>query len=608
LIQPAQGQYSVSSKLSVYSIAVATSIFVLLLRYSLTPWLGSDTPLLIVVIAPIFASLYGTRPALLATALCLLGSMYFLVEPLYSFEVYKFEDILRLVLFVLVGISISLIGGYRLKSKQALERSMQRQQIAVDAADMGLFDWDLQEDTTLWENDRVYEIFGHARADGSVNLKQFLEHYLHKDDRKDFEKTLQTSLSSGDRFNAICRITRKSDRQLRLIEFCGRFQYAADNKPTKMIGVVRDITEQKSMESEIDRTRSRLQAILDSVPAYIYQVDMNGKYEFVNQAYAELFGYGVKNLVGLHLKDVFEAKYAETFIEHNQIVFSCREAKEFEESAMLMDGMHTYNSIKTPIFDYDGQPLSVLGISTDITERICMENQLRESDARKDEFLAVLGHELRNPLAPLSAGIELLSQVKTRPERLEGIQAMMQRQVSHLLRLVDDLLNMSRISRGLIELHRSSVDLNSIVPQALEQVEPIYSKRKIEVTKKCSDEVLLVDGDHDRLTQVVVNLLTNAAKFMDENGTVTITTYPEDGQAVLKVRDTGYGIAAEHFESIFQMFSQVSAHKTFTGGGGLGIGLALSQKLIEMHGGSICVSSEGPGLGSEFTIKLPLIP
>jgi len=587
---------------------VAVTVFVLLLRYSLIPWLGDDTPLLIIVVAPIVASLYGIKPGLLATLLCLLGSMYFLIQPHYSFEVADLENIFRLSLFAVVGISISLIGGYRLKSKQAQEISMQRQQIAVDAADLGLFEWDLQEDITIWENNRMYEIFGHTRSDGSVNLKQFLEHYVSKEDRAEFEKTLQNSVRSGDKFSAICRIIRKSDRQLRLIEFGGRFQYASDKTPTKMIGVVRDITEQKSMEGEIDRTRRRLQSILDSVPAYIYQVDMSGKYEFVNCAYAELVGYEAKNLVGMHLTDIFEAQDAELFMEHNRIVFSSHEAKEFEEKAMLQDGIHIYNSIKTPIYGNEGQPLSVLGISTDITERIRMENELRESDARKDEFLAVLGHELRNPLAPLCAGIELLSQVKNKPEMLEGIQTMMQRQVSHLLRLVDDLLNMSRISRGLIELHRRFLDLNAIIPQALEQVEPIYRKRHIKVITKCSDETLMVDGDLDRLTQVVVNLLTNSAKFMGENGTVTISTEQEKGKAVLKVRDTGYGIAAEHLESIFQMFSQVSDHKAFTGGGGLGIGLALSQKLIEMHGGSICVSSEGPGLGSEFTIKIPLIP
>ena len=361
------------------------------------------------------------------------------------------------------------------------------------------------------------------------------------------------------------------------------------------------------MGNEIDRSRSRLQSILDSVPACIYQVDMNGKYEFVNPAYAELVGYEVENLVGRHLKEIFEAQEAELFMEHNKIVFGSHEAKEFEEKAMLKDGIHIYNSIKTPIFDNQGQPLSVLGISTDITERIRMENELRESDTRKDEFLAVLGHELRNPLAPVTAGIELLSQVKNKPEMLEGIQAMMQRQASYLLRLVDDLLNMSRLSRCLIELHRSSLDLNSIVPQALEQVEAIYSKRHIEVIARYSDDALLVNGDLDRLTQVVVNLLTNAAKYMDEKGTVTISTFQQDEQAVLKVRDTGYGIPAEHLKSIFQMFSQVSEHKVITGAGGLGIGLALSQKLIEMHGGSICVSSEWPGFGSELTIKLPLI-
>jgi len=597
----------VNSRFVAYFVAVTASLFVVLIGYVLVPSYGADTAQLIVFMAPVIASLYGTKPGLLATALCLSGSAYFLIEPLYTLQVGDTEIILRLVVFGLLGIKISLIGGYWRKSKLALQASVQRQQIALNAAKLGLFEWDMQADITIWENDQMYEIFGHTRADGPVNLKQLLEHYIYKEDVAEFEKFLNSALRSGGRVNSSCRIIRKSDQEVRLIEFSSRFQYSPDNTPTKIVGVAKDITEQRIMESTIERTRNHLQSILDTVPACIHQVDINGNYEFVNRAYGDLVGHEVSSLIGRNVTDVFEAGDAGVFNEHSNFVFNSHETKEFEEKVTMKDGVHIYDSIKTPIFGNDGIPSSVLCVCTDMTERIRLVNELRDSDARKDEFLAILGHELRNPLAPLCAGIELLSQVKNNPKMIEDIQAMMHRQASHLLRLVDDLLNMSRISRGLIELHRNSLDVNSIIPQALEQVETIYNKRLIKVITKCSDEGLLVDGDLDRLTQVVVNLLTNAAKFMDGNGTVTISTYAEDGQAVLKVGDTGYGIPAEHLESIFQMFSQVPEHKVSTGGGGLGIGLALSHKLIEMHGGSICVSSEGSGLGSEFTVKIPLI-
>ncbi len=596
-----------SRSLIAYSVAVAASIIVLLLRYLLIPWFGADTPLLIVIIAPIVASLYGTKPALLATALCLAGTAWLLLEPLYSFQLQGLEALLRLVLIGLVGISISIIGGYRLKNKEALEASMERQEIAVDAADLGVFEWDLLNDVVLWENNRMYEIFGHSKAEGTVNFKQFIENYVHKEDLVQFEDFVQRAQEAGGRLNITCRISRKSDQQIRLLELGGRFQYGPDNEPTKLIGVARDITEQKKMENEIDRTRHRLQSILDTVPACIYQMDINGNFEFVNTFWEKLVGYEISKVTGRNVMDIFPRKDAEIFLENNKIVLSDSEVKEFEEKLTIEDGMHIYSSIKTPIFDEEGRPLGVLGISTDITERIRMENELRVSDARKDEFLAVLGHELRNPLSPLCAGIELLAQVRSKPEMLEDIQAMMARQVAHLKRLVDDLLNMSRISRGLIELRRCSLDINSIIPEALEQVGPVYKKRHIKIITKCSDEALLVDGDLDRLTQVVVNLLNNAAKFMNDPGTVTISTYAEDEHAVLKVSDTGYGISAEYLKSIFEMFTQVSEHKNFTGGGGLGIGLALSKKLIELHGGSIAVSSEGPGRGSEFAIRIPLL-
>lgn len=235
------------------------------------------------------------------------------------------------------------------------------------------------------------------------------------------------------------------------------------------------------------------------------------------------------------------------------------------------------------------------------------EARLRESDRKKDEFLAVLAHELRNPLAPIRTSMDLLDQARKNPALLDTLRPMMDRQLSHLIRLVDDLLDMSRISRGGIELRRTTLDLNHPVECAIEQVRSLLSERRHALAVHLSEVPLPVQGDFERLTQIVANLLRNAAKYTEPGGAVTVITAAAHDQALLRVRDTGIGIPREHLDRIFEMFVQVPEHRTLAGGsGGLGIGLALARQLIEMHGGSIAALSKGMGRGSEFVVRLPM--
>ncbi len=231
---------------------------------------------------------------------------------------------------------------------------------------------------------------------------------------------------------------------------------------------------------------------------------------------------------------------------------------------------------------------------------------LRTNDRAKDEFLAVLGHELRNPLAPLRTGLSLLDQVRSKPELLDTLQPMMERQFSHLLRLVDDLLDTARISRGEIVLQPAALDLNDAVRAAVEQLMPVIRQQRHELKLELTDAALPVDGDSERLVQVVANLLSNAAKYMDPGGTITVVTESGDAFAAVRVRDTGYGIPPERAAGLFELFTQVPEHRRLSGGGGLGVGLALSRQLVEMHGGRIEATSAGLGRGSEFVVTLPL--
>ena len=257
------------------------------------------------------------------------------------------------------------------------------------------------------------------------------------------------------------------------------------------------------------------------------------------------------------------------------------------------------------IHDAVGEPLYWTGAVADMTEQILATHAMREHDERKDQFLAILGHELRNPLAPLRIGVELLGSALS-AERLASVQAMMGRQIRQLVRLADDLLDVSRISRGRVELKRSCFDLHDVVEAATELSRPLIDERGHTLLLADTATPLPVDGDLERLTQVVGNLLTNAAKYMDRGGTIRVLTAIDDDQAVLQVRDTGYGIPSESFAALFEMFNQVPAHLELTGGGGLGIGLALSRQLVELHGGTLEAASDGLRCGSEFSVRLPL--
>jgi PAS domain S-box-containing protein len=248
----------------------------------------------------------------------------------------------------------------------------------------------------------------------------------------------------------------------------------------------------------------------------------------------------------------------------------------------------------------------IMSTYREAAKRASAEQALQEANRRKDVFLAVLGHELRNPLAPLSMATDLLQQAKTDRSLISTVRPMMRRQIDHLTRLVNDLLDVSRISRGHAELQRASLDLRQAVEDAVEQSRPLIKERQHTLTVELGDTPLPVDGDFQRLTQVFGNLLSNAVKYSEPAGRITVRAAQERGVAIVRVADQGLGIPKEHLKDIFEMFSQVPEHRSQVAGGGLGIGLALCHQLVGLHGGSIEVRSEGLGRGSEFIVRLPL--
>lgn len=256
-----------------------------------------------------------------------------------------------------------------------------------------------------------------------------------------------------------------------------------------------------------------------------------------------------------------------------------------------------------PLFDADGRMRGNVAFYLDITERKRMERALTQADRRKDEFIATLGHELRNPLAPIRNAVELLRAAAAQPPQALD---MIERHVMQLTRLVDDLLDVARVSEGKIVLRKEPLRVADAVTHALEAARPIIEGRGHHLEVSLPPAPLWVAGDEARLIQVIVNLLNNAAKYMDPGGHITLAAQSANGQVVLRVKDRGMGIAPELLSGIFDLFNQ-GDRASNRAEGGLGIGLTLVRKLVELHGGSVVASSAGVGQGSEFTVRLPAI-
>lgn len=233
--------------------------------------------------------------------------------------------------------------------------------------------------------------------------------------------------------------------------------------------------------------------------------------------------------------------------------------------------------------------------------------EIRLADRRKDEFLAMLAHELRNPLAPINSAATLLEMASDDPERVKRSSKIIARQVGHMTNLIDDLLDVARVTRGLITLDKQVVDLRDIVTEAVEQIRPIISKRHHELTFDLPSRAMPVLGDRERLVQVVVNILNNSAKYTPENGHIKIVLDARDDLVTLEIQDDGIGMAPHLLKQVFEMFAQAE-RTSDRSQGGLGLGLALVKSLVESHGGKVSASSAGPGSGSTFRVQLARLP
>lgn len=442
-----------------------------------------------------------------------------------------------------------------------------------------------------------------AYPDAVVTIGTFYDR-MHPDDVEATRQAIDTAIASRVSYDTVHR-TRRDEGGVRWIRAIGRAAYAPDGTPVRFDGVTVDVTSQKETEGMLREREAYFRSMADNAPAMLWVTDAQGRctylsrqwYEYTGRTPEQELGFGW--LENIHPDD--RQRSGDIFLGAN----ARRVPFALDYRLRHRNGSYRWAvDAGIPRFDAAGEYHGFVGSVIDVHERKTVEQALAESDRRKDEFLATLAHELRNPLAPLLTALRLIEQSDRDEQITRRALGMMERQVAQLVRLVDDLLDVSRITRGKLQLRLERVTLAHVVQAAVEGAGAAIAKQGHRLTVTLPEEPVSLQADAARMSQVFLNLLNNAAKYTPAGGDVELRAEMRGDQVEIEVSDTGIGFDPDSAERLFEMFVQSEESRELAQGG-LGIGLTLVRELVEAHQGSVSAHSEGRGRGSRFRITLP---
>jgi PAS domain S-box-containing protein len=499
-------------------------------------------------------------------------------------------------------------------SENAYRESEARYERAARAGKVGVWEYDVRTNM-LYISPLLRELLGYTEEELPNDMTAWC-HLVHPDDVEPMIANTNARLAGDDRDYTIeCRRLHK-DGTYRDFRVQGSIIRDASGAPLRITGSDTDITEQKRTDEELHYQYRLTDTIAKGAGEALYMLDAEGRVTFMNDAAERMFGWSIEESRGVVLHDLVHyihpdgTPFPMAECPLGRVLHSGSSMQNHEDVFIHRDGSHiNVFCSNAPVYQ-DGRISGAVLAVTDITglkrtqEALRQrEEELREAARRKDEFLAMLAHELRNPLAAISNAAQLL----TMPE-MEDLsdwsRDVIERQVGQLTRLIDDLLDVSRITRGKIELRLETLDPSIVVRRAVDAVQPQMNEHRHTLTLEVESHLPMVDADPTRLEQVIVNLLTNAAKYTPEGGRVDVMVNRDGDDVLFTVRDNGMGIAAEVLPKVFDLFAQ-DKRSLDRSLGGLGIGLTIVDRIVAMHGGSVSAESDGPGNGSAFMVRLP---
>jgi PAS domain S-box-containing protein len=486
------------------------------------------------------------------------------------------------------------------RTGQALRDSEERFRLATQAGKIGIWDWDVAADEISW-SESLYGIHGIEPGQVAPTIDGYLS-LIHPEDREQLSAAVRRALADDAPSELEYRAVKPDGTTIWL--YTSAKVLREGGRPVRMLGATLDVTERKRVEFALRESEERFAKAFNSSPLSLTISSLvTGKLVEVNETFVEVTGFSREEAIGKTTAEL--GVWARPGDREQELadVASAGKLRNREYVFRVRGGHEITGILSAETIDIGGEPCA-LTVIQDITDRKKFEQALREADRRKDEFLATLAHELRNPLAPIRNGIEVLKHSPRDGMPNTTVLEMMDRQLAQMVRLVDDLLDVSRISRGKIELRTEPVELTAAIRNALETNRQAIESAGHELAVDVPQEPILVHADLTRLSQVLANLLSNAAKYTPRGGTIRLSVETDPDEVTIRVRDNGIGIPEHMIGQIFDLFIQVDGSLERSQSG-LGIGLTIVKRLVEMHGGRVSAHSEGPGKGTEFVVRLP---
>jgi PAS domain S-box-containing protein len=436
--------------------------------------------------------------------------------------------------------------------------------------------------------------------------RNWLDEYIHPEDRERARAQIRDAVARKGMLELECRVF-LADGSVGWTDTRAVPMLDANGEITEWIGMVTNVTARKNAEADLANQRRMYEAILTNTPDLAYVWDPEHRFIYANEGLLRMWGRTWDEAIGKTCLELgYEPWHAEMHDREIDQIIATRQPLRGEVPFNGAFGRRFYDYLLVPVIGASGEVEAVAGTTRDVTERKQMEGSLIDADRRKDEFLATLAHELRNPLAPIRNAVHLLKAGNPTEDNVRAAREIIDRQVHHMVRLVDDLMDVSRITLGQVNLRYERVSLRRVIDDALEAAAPAIEAGNHRLVVDVPGASLQLEGDATRLSQVFQNLLDNAAKYTPPGGTITLRAELRGEQIVVSVRDTGIGITPDAQIRVFELFTRVHPSDRIKTSG-LGIGLSLAKKLIDLHLGSIEVHSEGAGSGSEFIVTLPAV-